>query len=264
MNTRVPVEHVVAYWSRVLAPAETQYSATECKALATKESLVRFQPFIEGERILLVTDHAMLTWAKTYENTNRRLAAWGLVFAAFLKLVIVRQSGRAHSNVDPLSQLPHIPTFISPARDDLPSLTVSTEHQELQQAWEAFIKEHELAVESKPVLHNQMDRKQASLNPSNLHAYADKEAVRCFVEGYRLDKDITSLVNRTQEELPNKGKNCAYQLGTNGMLYFKDADSNLQLCILKSERLDLIKEIHDSAHESAHAGWECTLANLCE
>jgi hypothetical protein len=69
-DTKVPVERVVAYWSGVLAPAETQYSATEQEALAAKESLVRFQPFIEGERILLVTDHSALTWAKTYENAN--------------------------------------------------------------------------------------------------------------------------------------------------------------------------------------------------
>jgi hypothetical protein len=64
-----------------------------------KESLVHFQPFIEGERVLLVTDHAMLTWAKTYKNANRRLAAWGLIFAAFPQLVIVHRPGRVHSNV---------------------------------------------------------------------------------------------------------------------------------------------------------------------
>jgi hypothetical protein len=40
--TSVPVEQVVAYWSRVLAPAETCYSATEHNALAAKESLIRF------------------------------------------------------------------------------------------------------------------------------------------------------------------------------------------------------------------------------
>jgi hypothetical protein len=78
-ETLVPVERVIAYWSRVLAPAETCYLATEQEALAAKESLVCFQPFIEGERTLLVTDHAALMWAKTYENANRRLAAWGLV-----------------------------------------------------------------------------------------------------------------------------------------------------------------------------------------
>jgi hypothetical protein len=50
---------------------------------------MHFQPLIEGERILLVMDHSALIWAKTYKNANRRLAAWGLVFAAFPKLVIV-------------------------------------------------------------------------------------------------------------------------------------------------------------------------------
>ena len=76
-ETLIPVERVVAYWSQVLAPAKTRYSTTEQEALAAKESLVCFQPFIEGERVLLVTDHTVLTWAKTYENANRRLAAWG-------------------------------------------------------------------------------------------------------------------------------------------------------------------------------------------
>jgi hypothetical protein len=57
-ETLVPVGRVIAYWSRILAPAETRYSATEWEALAAKESLIHFQPFIEGERVLLVTDHA--------------------------------------------------------------------------------------------------------------------------------------------------------------------------------------------------------------
>ena len=85
-ETLIPIERVVAYWSRVLAPTETWYSMTEWEALAAKESLVHFQPFIEGERVLLVTDHTALTWAKTYENANRRLVAWGLVFTAYPQL----------------------------------------------------------------------------------------------------------------------------------------------------------------------------------
>ena len=112
-DTQIPVERVVAYWSRVLHSVETRYSATEREALAAKEALVRFQPLIEGERVLLVTDHSALTWEKTYENANRRLAAWGLVFAAFPEMVIIHRPGRAHSNVDPLSRLPRVPSFVS-------------------------------------------------------------------------------------------------------------------------------------------------------
>ena len=101
-ETKVPVERVVVYWSRVLHTAETRYSATEREALAAKEALIRFQPLIEGERVLLVTDHSALTWVKTYKNANRRLAAWGLVFTAFPEMVIIHRPGRAHSYIDPL------------------------------------------------------------------------------------------------------------------------------------------------------------------
>ena len=83
---------------------------TEHEALGAKEGLVKFQPFIEGEHILLITDHAALQWARTYENANQRLAAWGAVFLAYSpKLEIIHCPGHVHSNVDPLSRLPRPP-----------------------------------------------------------------------------------------------------------------------------------------------------------
>ena len=62
-ETVVHVERVIAYWSRLFKNAETRYSTTEREALAAKEGLVKFQPFIEGESILLITDHSALQWA---------------------------------------------------------------------------------------------------------------------------------------------------------------------------------------------------------
>ncbi len=109
-ETEVWTEQVVAYYSRRFKGPETQYSAMEREALAAKEGLVRFQPFIEGEKITLITDHLALQWAKTYENSNCRLAAWGTVFSAYApNLEIVHRPGRKHSNVDPLSHLPRSP-----------------------------------------------------------------------------------------------------------------------------------------------------------
>jgi len=104
-ETWVHIERVIAYWSRVLKPAERNYSPTEREALALKEGLIKFQPYIEGETILAITDHAALTWSKTFQNVNRRLLTWGTVFAAYPKLRIVHQAGRVHSNVDPISRL---------------------------------------------------------------------------------------------------------------------------------------------------------------
>ena len=176
-DTRVPIECVIAYWSRVLASAKTRYSATEREALAAKESLVCFQPFIEGERILLVTDHSMFTWAKMYKNANRRLTAWGLVFTAFPEMVIIHRPGRIHLNVDPLSHLPRIPNFMSPARDDLPDHSLSTEHDELQKVWNMFIRNRELVTEGK-LADIERSKKGNVSSATHLHIYINEGLIK--------------------------------------------------------------------------------------
>jgi hypothetical protein len=130
-DSTVHVEHVVAYWSRFFKGPETRYSATEREVLGAKEGLVKFLPFVEGKEIILVTDHAALQWAKTFENTNRRLAAWGAIFAAYPGLRIVHQAGRVHSNVDPLSRLPRLPLeHTSPARDSTTAIRLDREAED--------------------------------------------------------------------------------------------------------------------------------------
>ena len=129
-DTTVYVERVIAYWSRTFKSAEVRYSTTEREALAAKEGLVKFQPFIEGEKLALITDHAALQWAKTYENANHRLAAWGTVFSAYApNLSIIHQPGRKHSNVDRLSRLYRAPPpHDSPGRDNLVPLEINPMH----------------------------------------------------------------------------------------------------------------------------------------
>jgi hypothetical protein len=109
----------------------------EREALAAKEGLVKFQPFIEGEKILLITDHSALQWARTYENSNRRLAAWGAVFSAYAPgLEIIHRPGRVHLNVDPLSRLPRSPLpHISPVEEDTVSIAMSGNLADAQESW---------------------------------------------------------------------------------------------------------------------------------
>ena len=68
-------------------------------------TLIKFQLYVEGEVILAVTDHAALTWSKTFQNVNHQLLTWGTVFAAYLKLQIVHCASQVHSNVNPISRL---------------------------------------------------------------------------------------------------------------------------------------------------------------
>jgi len=103
----VHIEQVIGYWSRTFKGAKTPYLTTEREALAAKEGLVKFQLYIEGKKILLVTNHSALQWAHTYENSNCQLATWGAGFSAYAPgLEIIHRAGRVHSNVDPLSCLP--------------------------------------------------------------------------------------------------------------------------------------------------------------
>ena len=147
-STTVHVERVIGYWSQTFKSAETRYSTMDREALAAKEGLVKFQPYIEGEQILLITDHSALQWARTYKNTNRHLAAWGAVFSAYAPgLKIIHRAGRVHSNVDPLSHLPCAPPdHISPLKDSSPTILTDSllaEEQQCQSksspAKEAFI-----------------------------------------------------------------------------------------------------------------------------
>ena len=134
-NTVVHSEQVIGYWSRLFKSAETRYSTTEREALAAKEGLVKFQPFIEGEDILLITDHSALQWARTYENASQRLAVWGAVFSAYApKLEIIHHAGCVHSNIDPLSRLPRMPpSQISPMEPDKPSIRAKETLDERQE-----------------------------------------------------------------------------------------------------------------------------------
>lgn len=132
-ETTVHVERVIGYWSRSFKSAEHRYSTTKREALGAKEGLVKFQPFIEGEDIILVTDHSALQWARTYESTNRRLAAWRAVYSAYAPgLEIVHRPGRVHSNVDPLSCLPRAPPeHMLPKAEKGPTLESSAANEDL-------------------------------------------------------------------------------------------------------------------------------------
>ncbi|THH19755.1 hypothetical protein EUX98_g8715 [Antrodiella citrinella] len=124
-DTTVHIERVIAYWSRILKSPERNYSPTEREALALKEGLIKFQSLIEGEQIFGITDHAALTWSKTFQNVNRRLLTWGTVFAAYPGLRIIHRAGRIHSNVDPISRLRRrVPMQEGPISTDNVSLTL--------------------------------------------------------------------------------------------------------------------------------------------
>ena len=282
-SSTVHVERVIAYWSGTFKSAETHYSTTEREALAAKEGLVKFQPFIEGEKVLLVTDHSALQWARMYENSNRRLAAWGAVFSAYTpNLEIIHRAGRVHSNVDPLSRLPRAPPeHISPLSNDEPSIRMDSslaeqqerqaESEPAQTAFSAWTIEDCLEGQksawTSSITPAAEDESLDELEPSadywnvtnptpNLHVAISDSFCDEWVRGYQDDKAFRSIwkdrAKKSSEWTPNEH----FIKDERGLIYFIDPDYQPRLCVPKSQQNFILKEAHESPLESSHAGPE--------
>ncbi|QRW15523.1 Retrovirus-related Pol polyprotein from transposon [Rhizoctonia solani] len=108
-ETTVQVERVIAYWSRILKEAE-RTTPNRAQSISPQGSTCGNFRYTWKELNLLLSQITPLSPGKTYNNVNRRLMTWGLVFSAYPGMQIVHRAGRVHDNADPISRLrePHI------------------------------------------------------------------------------------------------------------------------------------------------------------
>lgn len=285
-STIVHVERVIAYWSRVLKSAERNYSPTEREALALKEALIKFQPFLEGEKILAITDHAALTWSKTFQNVNRRLLTWGTVFAAYPDLRIVHRAGKVHSNVDPISRLRRrVPFTQNPITDDNNVIELSTGDplanmfDELSEHFEerliklatkvSDIEERENDTDS----HSSIEHEISVPDQQGIDQVLKIPTTECFSilvgisqgeldtwkEDYTRDEHFSQVLESFQKGTDEFAQ---YHYSDNGLIYFEDALGHDRLCVPKGQRKLLMEEVHKTVSETAHAGYHKTYNKL--
>lgn len=272
--------------------AEQNYSPTEPEALALKEALIKFQPFLEGGQTLAITDHAALTWSKTFQNVNRRLLTWGTVFSAYPNLKIVHRAGRVHSNVDLISRLRRrLPRESGPVTDDTRTLTLMDFDDPLKDMYAELgerFEEKLLTVAVQFVNAEEISEvADTSLNIGPIEIDAGSESsyditipyvtssaysvligivddeIQKWIEGYKSDPHFSKVLkewkgerNWTNPFYPQ------YHYGENGLIYFEDWQGNNRLCVPKSVQLQIMDEVHNTITEAAHAGYHKTYNKL--
>ena len=94
----------IGFWSRTLAPAERNYTASERECLAVVWALKTLRPYLMYERFVVHTDNAALHWLLTIDDPSGRLMRWRLRLAEF-DFEVRYKKGKANTQADALSRL---------------------------------------------------------------------------------------------------------------------------------------------------------------
>lgn len=95
----------IAYASRVMNPAEINYSTIEKELLAITYCVNHFRPYLYGKKFILVTDHQPLTWLCRVKDPTSRLMQWRLKLEEY-EYEIIYKKGSLNNNADALSRNP--------------------------------------------------------------------------------------------------------------------------------------------------------------
>ncbi|GFU58770.1 hypothetical protein TNCV_3089111 [Trichonephila clavipes] len=98
-------ERVVAYWSKCLSKPEINYCVTRKELLAIVKAIEHFHHYLYGQKFLLRTDHASLTWLMNFRNSEGQVARWIQRLNEYY-FDIRHRKGSSHGNADALSRRP--------------------------------------------------------------------------------------------------------------------------------------------------------------
>ncbi|GFT74516.1 retrovirus-related Pol polyprotein from transposon 412 [Trichonephila clavipes] len=98
-------ERVVAYWSKCFLKPERNYCVTRKELLAIVKAIEHFHHYLYGQKFLLRTDHASLTWLMNFRNTEGQVAKWIQRLNEYY-FDIRHRKGSSHGNADALSRRP--------------------------------------------------------------------------------------------------------------------------------------------------------------
>jgi hypothetical protein len=97
-------EYPIAFASKKLSPAQHNYAVIEKEAYAVIFALRKFEPYVFGSEIDIVSDHNPLTYLTDCIPQSARLQRWCLALQKYQAKITYRK-GKCHLNADALSRL---------------------------------------------------------------------------------------------------------------------------------------------------------------
>ena len=101
-------ERPIAFASRSLSPAETNYSQLDKEGLSLIFGVTKFHQYLYGMTFVLITDHrpllGLFNEQRPIPARSTRIQRWALTLAGY-DYIIRHRSGYVHENCDALSRL---------------------------------------------------------------------------------------------------------------------------------------------------------------
>jgi hypothetical protein len=122
------MERPIAYWGRVLTPAEANYNVSELELLAIVCCIKHWRPYLwsaSGKKFMLRVDHAALLYLHTAKDTvgggpASRLQRWYLKLQEY-RFEVWHRPGRIHHDADFISRMQGNPEYARLTGGDEPN-----------------------------------------------------------------------------------------------------------------------------------------------
>ncbi|XP_057739866.1 uncharacterized protein LOC130956960 [Arachis stenosperma] len=111
--------YVIAYASKTLNGAQSNYTTTEKELLAIVFALDKFRAYLLGSKVVVYSDHAALKYLLAKKESKPRLIRWVLLLQEFY-LEIKDRSGSQNLVVEHLSRLEYTKGDPTPINDAFP------------------------------------------------------------------------------------------------------------------------------------------------
>src|SRR2546423_7844841 len=105
-------ERVIAYASRSLNKAETNYGITDQECLAIVWAVKHFEQYLGLLPFKVVTDHSALKFLQTADMLSEKRARWIMYLQQF-KFEIVHKLKKENKNADALSRISEVQCFFT-------------------------------------------------------------------------------------------------------------------------------------------------------